>query len=72
MASIMDSAITSSGVKSYSTSTPALQTPPSLKDIDVEKIYGPFIPTDYDIGTSKYSKPNTDKNIVSVVFVRHG
>lgn len=48
-----------------------LKLPPSLSDVDLGRIYNDLI-VDYKNDMPDYSSPNTDSNIVSVVFVRHG
>lgn len=49
-----------------------MQLPPILSDIDLGRVYGDLLKEQHDIDMPNYSTPNTDSNIVSVVFVRHG
>lgn len=53
------------------TKTHPLKMPPSLSDVDLGRIYNDLI-VDYKEDMHDYSSPNTDSNIVSVVFIRHG
>jgi hypothetical protein len=53
------------------TKTNPLKMPPSISDVDLGRIYNDYI-VDYKEDMHDYSSPNTDSNIVSVVFVRHG
>jgi hypothetical protein len=53
------------------TKTNPLKMPPSLSDVDLGHIYNDLV-VDYQEDMPNYSQPNTDSNIVSVVFVRHG